>query len=100
MARNQTVLEGKVATRDALRTTPGGVATLQLSLIHESTQREGNAEVTVEVDMHAVAFGELATELNSVEVGDIISVKGFLSRKNRFSPMPILHITQFKFSQR
>ncbi len=48
--------------------------------------------------MNAVAFGELATELNSVKEGDNISIKGFLSRKNRFSPMPILHITQFKFS--
>ena len=48
--------------------------------------------------MTAVAFGELATEMNSVKVDDVISIKGFLSRRNRFSPMPILHITQFKFS--
>jgi primosomal replication protein N len=98
LAKNQTVLEGKVASRDALRTTPGGVATLNLTLIHQSTQREGNTEVSVEVEMNAVAFGELATEMNSVKVDDTISIKGFLSRRNRFSPMPILHITQFKFS--
>ena len=84
--------------RDTLRTTPGGVATLNLTLIHQSTQREGNAEVAVEVEMNAVVFGELAAEMNSVKAGDNISIKGFLSRKNRFSPMPILHITQFKFS--
>ena len=84
--------------RDTLRTTPGGVATLHLSLIHQSTQREGKTEVAVEVEMNAVAFGELATKMNSVKAGDNISIKGFLSRKNRFSPMPILHITQFKFS--
>ena len=98
MAKNQTVLEGKVASRDTLRTTPGGVATLHLTLIHQSTQREGDAEVTVEVEMNAVAFGELATGMNRVKDGDNISIKGFLSRKNRFSPMPILHITQFKLS--
>jgi primosomal replication protein N len=98
LARNQTVLEGKVASRDTLRATPGGVATLNLTLNHQSTQREGNAEVAVEVEMNAVAFGELAEEMNRVKEGDNISVKGFLSRKNRFSPMPILHITQFKFS--
>ena len=84
--------------RDTLRTTPGGVATLNLTLIHQSTQREGNADVAVEVEMNAVVFGELAAEMNSVKAGDNISIKGFLSRKNRFSPMPILHITQFKFS--
>ena len=98
MTKNQTVLEGKVASRDALRTTPGGVATLHLTLNHQSTQREGNGEVAVEVDMNAVAFGELASEMDRVKAGDNISIKGFLSRKNRFSPMPILHITQFKFS--
>ena len=100
MAKNQTVLEGKVASRDALRTTPGGVATLTLMLIHQSTQHEANADVVVELEINAVAFGELATEMNSVNEGDNISIKGFLSRKNRFSPMPVLHITQFKFSQR
>ena len=98
MAKNQTVLEGKVASRDTLRTTPGGVATLNLTLNHQSTQREGNADVVVEVEMNAVAFGDLATEMDGVSEGDTISIKGFLSRKNRFSPMPILHITQFKFS--
>ena len=100
MAKNQTVLEGKVASRDTLRTTPGGVATLALMLIHQSTQHEANADVVVELEINAVAFGELATEMNSVNEGDNISIKGFLSRKNRFSPMPVLHITQFKFSQR
>jgi len=98
LAKNQTVLEGKVASRDTLRATPGGVATLNLTLNHQSTQREGTADVVVEVEMNAVAFGELATEMNSVREGDNISIKGFLSRKNRFSPMPILHITQFKLS--
>ena len=100
MTKNQIVLEGIVASRDALRATPGGVATLNLTLNHQSTQREGKADVAVEVEMNAVAFGELATEMNSVKEGDTVSIKGFLSRKNRFSSMPILHITQFKFSQR
>jgi primosomal replication protein N len=98
LTKNQIVLEGKVASRDALRTTPGGVATMNLTLIHQSIQREGTTEVAVEIEMHAVAFGELATEMNCVKEDDEISVKGFLSRKNRFSPMPILHIIQFKFS--
>ena len=98
MTKNQTVLEGTVASRDTLRATPGGVATLNLTLTHQSTQREGKADVAVEVEMNAVAFGELAEEMNSIKDGDNVSLKGFLSRKNRFSPMPILHITQFKFS--
>jgi primosomal replication protein N len=48
--------------------------------------------------MNAVAFGEVAKALGSVKVGDKLSVKGFLSRKSRYSSFPILHITQFKHS--
>jgi primosomal replication protein N len=95
---NTTVLDGKIVSRDALRVTPGGVATLNLMLTHQSLQTEDGHEVQVEVDMNAVAFGALATEMDSVKVGDAVSLKGFLSRRNRFSQQPILHITQFKFS--
>ena len=95
---NSAVLDGKIVSRDALRVTPGGVATLNLKLLHQSNQTEIGREVQVELEMNAVAFGAVAEEMNSVKVGDAISIKGFLSRKNRFSPQPILHITQFKFS--
>ena len=82
--------------RDALRVTPGGTAALNLTLKHESQQREGTQDVTVEIEMNAVAFGEMAEALNALKQDDAVSVKGFLSRKNRYSPTPILHITQFK----
>ena len=95
---NSAVLDGKIVSRDALRVTPGGVVTLNLTLLHQSNQTEVGREVQVELEMNAVAFGAVAEEMNPVKVGDAISIKGFLSRKNRFSPQPILHITQFKFS--
>jgi primosomal replication protein N len=98
VSTNSTVLEGIVASCDAPRTTPGGTATRSLTLKHESIQQEGDREVTVEVEMNAVAFGEVAKALGSVKVGDKLSVKGFLSRKSRYSSFPILHITQFKHS--
>ena len=95
---NSAVLDGKIVSRDTLRVTPGGVATLNLKLLHQSNQTELGREVQVELEMNAVAFGAVAEEMNSVKEGDAISIKGFLSRKNRFSPQPILHIIQFKFS--
>ncbi|HEX9392601.1 MAG TPA: primosomal replication protein N [Usitatibacteraceae bacterium] len=96
MATNTFVLEGIVISRDALRTTPGGTAALNLTLKHESQQREGTQDVTVEIEINAVAFGEVAEALDALKPDDNVSLKGFLSRKNRFSPAPILHITQFK----
>jgi primosomal replication protein N len=96
VAVNSTVLEGTVAKCDAPRTTPGGVATIHLTLTHQSVQQEGKSEVAVELEMNAVAFGEVAEALKNVKAGDKLSLKGFLARKNRFSTVPVLHITQFK----
>jgi primosomal replication protein N len=99
MAANTVVLEGIMIFRDALRATPGGTAALNLTLRHASQQREGNQDVTVEIEMNALAFGDVAEALFALPQDDVISVKGFLSRKNRFSPTPILHITQFKLAK-
>ena len=93
---NRTVLDGNIVSRDAIRVTPGGVATLNLILNHQSTQLENGHEAKIEVEMKAVVFGDLAKQMNSVKVGDAVSVEGFLSRKSRYSTFPILHITQFK----
>ena len=93
---NSTVLDGKIVSRDTLRVTPGGVAALNLILSHQSTQTENGQTVTVEIEMTAVAYGELAKQMDSLKVDDVISIKGFLSRKSRYSQFPILHITQFK----
>ena len=100
MSANAIVLEGVVARRDAPRSTPGGVAALKLTLHHQSTQHEAGRDVAVEVEMQVVAYGEVAEAMAKVSEGDRISVKGFLSRRNQYSPMPILHLTQFKYSDR
>jgi primosomal replication protein N len=93
---NRTVLDGNIVSRDAIRVTPGGVATLNLILNHQSTQSENGIDAKIEVEMKAVVFGDLAKQMDSVKVGDAIAVEGFLSRKSRYSSFPILHITQFK----
>jgi primosomal replication protein N len=96
MSANTVVLDGVVVSRDVLRRTPGGIASLNLKLKHESTQREGNHDVAVEVEINAIAFGDVAESLQKLKAADALTVKGFLSRKNRYSDQPILHITQFK----
>ena len=97
-AANTVVLEGVIATRDVIWVTPGGLAALNLVLTHQSQQAEGNSFVQVEAEINAVAFGEVAEALNSVKIADALTVKGFLSQKNRYNSALILHITQFKYS--
>lgn len=96
MSANQIVLEVVVARRDAPRKTPGGVASLSFTFSHQSVQQENGVAVNVDLELEAISYGEVAVALESLVVGNALSVKGFLSRKNRFSDTPILHITQFK----
>lgn len=90
------VLEGVVVSRDVVRVTPGGIQVLNLAIKHQSTRLEGTQQVAVELEMNAIAFGEVAKTLDALKVGVALSVKGFLSQKNRYNTLPILHITQFK----
>jgi primosomal replication protein N len=98
MATNLVVLEGLVVSRDAIRQTPGGIAILNLTLKHVSTQLECGNEVQVEAEINAVAFGDIAEALHQLRLNDAITVKGFLGRKYRNYNTLILHITQFKSS--
>ena len=92
------VLDGLIVSRDVMRVSPGGVETLNLTLHHQSQQIQikGAPVVAVELEMNAIAFGEIAAALNLLAINQHISVKGFLSQKNRYKTEPILHITQFK----
>ena len=81
-----------------MRVSPGGIETLNLVLQHQSQQIqiEGSPAAAVELEMNAIAFGEVALSLQVLKANDKLSVKGFLSQKNRYNMQPILHITQFK----
>ena len=97
-AINNVVLEGVVISRDVIRLTPGGIPGLNLTLSHQSQQNEGSTNVFVEAEINAVAFGEIAGALDDIKPNTAITVKGFLSQKNRRNTTLILHITQFKYS--
>lgn len=96
MSANQIILDVVVARRDAPRRTPGGVASLGFMFTHQSVQQESGQAVHVDLEINAIAYGDVAEALEVLVVGNALSVKGFLSRKNRFSDTPVLHITQFK----
>jgi primosomal replication protein N len=93
---NSTVLSGTVVWRDVLRETPAGIAILNLRIHHRSLQKESGNDVPVEIEMTAMAVGEVARQLDGVQLNDAISVKGFLQRKNQRDSEPVLHINQFK----
>jgi primosomal replication protein N len=94
--RNQITLSGEVTGKDTLRTTPAGIPMIEFRLQHRSQQTEAGMEREVQCDMSVVAMGEVARELGSVSNGQLIAVQGFISRRNRNSDFPVLHVNKFR----
>ena len=89
-------LTGRIVARDTLRYTPAGIPALDLTLEHESVQREAQLARTVKAVVDAVALGEVARALDALDMGSTVSVAGFLANRSRRSTRVILHIDEFE----
>ena len=96
METNQLTLAGVIAELDALRYTPAGVPLVGLRLRHESQQIEAGTARRVNVEMAAVAIGEIAQNISVLPGGSHISVEGFVARKSPQSNQIVLHICSLK----
>ncbi len=81
---------------DGLRHTPGGIPSLRLRLSHASEQTEAGCQRQVECELEGLAFGPAAQALAGLKTGDPVRLAGFLERRGRRDPQPILHITEFE----
>ena len=86
----------RIGARDTLRFTPAGIPALDLTLEHESVQREAQLPRTVKAVVDAVAIGELARAMDALDTGRTVSVAGFLANRSRRSSRVILHIDEFE----
>ncbi|GBL46155.1 primosomal replication protein N [Sulfuriferula multivorans] len=96
METNRLTLTGVVAEPEALRYTPAGVPLVSLHIRHESQQMEAGVVRRVNVEMAAVAIGEIAQGISALPGGSHISVEGFLARKSPQSNQIVLHICSLK----
>ena len=95
-ALNIVRLTGTVTARDSLRHTPAGVPLISLTLQHESTQMEAKLPRTVQATLEAVGLGEVAKQMDSVAIGQVVSVSGFLANRSRRSTRVVLHVNEFE----
>jgi primosomal replication protein N len=93
---NRVRLGGEVLTREALRYSPAGVPILNLLLAHRSDQTEGGVPRQAEVEIEAVAVGQLALGLKAVQPGQRLTATGFLTRRSRRSKRIVLHLNEFE----
>ncbi|HJV50174.1 MAG TPA: primosomal replication protein N [Noviherbaspirillum sp.] len=93
---NQLQLVAVIAERDAVRYTPAGIPIVAARLSHQSEQIEAGIPRQVELEIAALAAGEISGRFNRAELGVAYRFIGFLARKNRNSKSLVFHITDFE----
>ncbi|MFO1308082.1 MAG: primosomal replication protein N [Burkholderiales bacterium] len=95
-ARNRLAIDATLATRDALRRTPAGLAAIDLVLAHRSEQREAGGVRRVECEIAAVAFGDTAEAIAKLPEGAALRCEGFLARRWRTGTTLALHVDRIE----
>ena len=90
---NRVLITAQIIERKALRYTPAGLPALDLVLQHESEVTEAQLSRKVNLDIKAVAIGEIASQLNRQPVGEPIGIAGFLGAPRNGRGV-LLHITE------
>ncbi|MDR3391200.1 MAG: primosomal replication protein N [Sulfuriferula sp.] len=92
MEVNQLLLDGTLTHLETLRYTPAGVPLIECRIRHESKQIEGGSERIVNVEIAAIAIGELARKVSRLNLTQTLHVSGFLAQKSQKSQQIVLHI--------
>ncbi len=97
MTQNRVEIEGSIAALESVRYTPAGVPIVELKITHASEQVEAGKPRQVELEVAAVAAGELTGRLSKTPLGARIRANGFLAHKGKARIQLVLHITEFEF---
>jgi primosomal replication protein N len=93
---NQFQFVATIAEREILRYTPAGIPIVSATLTHDSQQVEAGIQRQVEMEIAAVAAGEISGRFSQAELGGMFKFTGFLARKRRNSKALVFHITDFE----
>jgi primosomal replication protein N len=97
--RNTVVLSGALIGRDELRHTPAGTAALNFRIGHASEQIEGGRARSVNLELDAVALGEVAEKLSRTPLQGNYCFEGFLALRSKLSRHPVLHVNTFELNR-
>ena len=79
-----------------MRYTPAGIPIVAATLQHRSELVEAKIPRTVELEIAAVAAGEISRRFVQAQLGTEYRFNGFLARKNRNSRSLVFHIIDFE----
>ncbi|MDP8567725.1 primosomal replication protein N [Methylophilus aquaticus] len=94
---NTLVIAATVQAIEPLGYTPAGLPLLRLQLQHDSEQLEAGLNRKVQCVLPAVLIGEKARL--TLQTGDQIKAKGFLSRRSAKSTQVVMHIQEIQLIQ-
>ena len=94
---NRVLLKAQLLERQVLRYTPAGLPALDLVVKHESQVVEADLPRKVQLELRAVAIGNIAQALNRQPIGSDLNVVGFLGA-TRSGRGVLLHITELNES--
>ena len=78
-----------------MRYTPAGIPIVTAKLLHSSKQVEAGIERLVELEVPAIASGEIAGKFNQADMSETYRFSGFMARKSRNSKSLVFHIIDF-----
>lgn len=89
---NRTIICGEIIKLAELRYTPAGMAVLEFSVRHQSHQIEVGISRQTLCEISAIAFEQIAMTIIKFEIGSMVRLTGFLSKKSQMSQQLILHV--------
>lgn len=90
-------MSGRLLAKGALRHTPAGIPVLEFTLGHLSRQHEAGSERRVECEVTCVALAVPAGLANAANLGDSLTVTGFLAAKSLKTRALVLHVKEIEF---
>lgn len=96
---NDLKLLAELAERDAMRYSPSGVPIINAKLKHRSQQMEAGVLRMVELEINALAAGELASRMEQLPFEESFMFSGFLAKRNRNSKSLVFHIIDMSSPQ-
>ena len=91
-------LMAELVERDVMRYSPAGVPIINARLQHESQQEEAGVLRMVQVEINALAAGDMAGRMEQVPFGTKVLFQGFLAKRNRHSKSLVFHIIDISAS--
>jgi primosomal replication protein N len=92
LGTNLLVIDGEVIQIETLRYTPAGIPLMSFVVRHLSEQVEAGMQRRVECDVNAMVMGPLAEKSQSIKVGELIKVSGFIAKRSLKSTQLVMHI--------